>query len=259
MAAKRAKLRHLVACGIPDKKLVDVIRRIRADEELLAGPPITAQALKRSLDDLWRDVGCVELLASSVEGKEPFEWEIASLPKVFARFCKESPGFRRALREVFEQNPSLPSSPLGLIYYGDEVVPGNVLRLDSRRKIFAVYVSVMELGPGLLKHTEMWLPVALVRSDACKIVAGGISACVEALLRRWFLVDKIHSEGILLDLDIPDSRFATLHFKLSSLVADGDALRAIWNCKGASGKLPCLICKNVVNHDVRSDYFVPMR
>jgi len=258
MAAKRAKLRHLVACGIPDAKLVDVIRRLRADSELLEGPPITTQALKRALDELWHQVGYIEQLPSTKAGSDPFQWQCAALPKLLQLFCKESPGFQRALRHIFEASGSPPSSPLSLIFYGDEVVPGNVLRLDNKRKIFAVYVSVLQFGPALLKHDVMWMPVALIRSRACKNVAGGISACVKALFRRWFLVDKIHSDGVLLDLNIPGSRFATVYFKLGSLVADGDALRAIWSSKGASGKLPCIVCKNVVNDDVRSDYFVPL-
>jgi hypothetical protein len=47
-----------------------------------------------------------------------------------------------------------------------------------------------------------------------------------------------------------------LYFVSGNIVADGDAYRAIWSVKGASGKLPCILCKNVLNDKVESDYLV---
>ena len=38
-----------------------------------------------------------------------------------------------------------------------------------------------------------------------------------------------------------------LYFKISNLLADGDALRMLMNWKGAGGKLPCFACLNVLN------------
>ena len=85
------------------------------------------------------------------------------------------------------------------MFYGDEVTPGNVLRQDNKRKMFAVYVSIKEFGPNLLKHERMWLPLFVVRSVVAKKIPGGISACIRAIFRRLFLHEKVSSNGILIE------------------------------------------------------------
>ena len=249
MAAKRAKLRHLLAVGVPDVKLVKIINALREDEEILHGPPVTSQALKRALDEIWQTVGYIDHLPSSKHGAEPFQWDCASLPKMLELFCKESCHFQAALRTIFVTTPVTPETPLHLLVYADEVIPGAVLRLDNKRKIFCVYVSVSEFGTGLLKHEVMWMPIALIRSGSSKDIRGGISGCMKALFRRWFLTEDVSGAGVLLDLAIPGSRFARLYFKMGRIVEDTDAIRATWSCKGASGKLCCMLCSNVVNDD----------
>lgn len=136
-----------------------------------------------------------------------------------------------------------------------QVTPGNVLRLDNKRKMLCVYVTIKELGPRFLKDEFMWLPVAVIRSTRMKTIPGGASACFRILFQRWFEVDKI-SEGFTLDLGVPGTRHATFFLRLGNVVADGDAYRAIWSAKGASGKLPCLVCRNVLSERVASDYLV---
>ena len=42
-------------------------------------------------------------------------------------------------------------------------------------------------------------------------------------------------------------RNVVLYFQISNLICDGDALRMLMNWKGASGKLACFQCLNVVN------------
>ena len=212
-AAKRARLRHLQAAGISDAKLINIIRRLREDEGLLNEVDISRNALRRSLDDLWESVGYDEPLAQQDDkGPDPFLWSCISLPKLLQLICTESGQFQTALRHAFQARPSTPDSPLRLILYTDEVVPGNVLRLDNRRKILCVYVSVKEFGSTLLKHECMWLPIALIRSSVMKDLKGAASACIKALLRTWFLKDKLSTEGVLVDLAIPSSQFARLYF-----------------------------------------------
>ena len=62
---------------------------------------------------------------------------------------------------------------------------------------------------------------------------------MRAILRRIFLVDRVREDGILLDIAGPGFRFVRFHVALGNIIADGDALRSSWSCKGASGKLPC--------------------
>ena len=87
-------------------------------------------------------------------------------------------------------------------------MPGNVLRLDTRRKISCIYVAIRELGSDLLKHELCWMPIAVVRSSITKGIAGGISTFIRALFRRWFLADRVSDVGVPLDLNIPVHRYA---------------------------------------------------
>ena len=109
-----------------------------------------------------------------------------------------------------------------------------------------IYVSIRELGPRFLKHEVCWLPVGVLRSSIMKKVAGGFSTCLRLLLRRWFLEYRIHDEGVRLDLGLPTHRHAAFYLQLGNILADGDAYRAAWSAKGASGNVPCLSRKNVV-------------
>ena len=205
------------------------------------------------MEVLWADIVQTETLECA-DG--PFTWQCVSLARALQIMVTESSGLRDALRAVWHQQPCTSDAPYHLVIYADEVVPGNVLRLDNKRKVFCVYVTIREVGPSYLKHESMWVPVAAIRSAKTKEVKGGVSACMRVLFRRWFLSDKLAEQGVVLDLDIPGSRYATFYFAVGNVVADGDAYRAIWSAKGASGKLPCLLCKNVLSDHVVSDYLV---
>ena len=117
-------------------------------------------------------------------------------------------------------------------------------------------VTMCEFGPNLVKDESCWFPLAVLRTSIAKGVDGGMSHAFKVMLSRMFLSDKISSDGVIVDLAVPGSRHATMYLGLGNLVADGDALRAIWSSKGAAGKLPCIFCKNVVNEKFESPYLV---
>ena len=120
-----------------------------------------------------------------------------------------------------------------------------------------IYTAIRELGPRYLKHEVCWVPIGVLRSTVMKKVPGGFSTCLRMLLRQWMLEHRILDKGVLLDLGLSDFRYAVFHFKLGNILADGDAYRAAWSAKGASGNVPCLLCKNVVAlGNVRSDFLV---
>lgn len=175
-----------------------------------------------------------------------------SYPKFLQVAVRESKNFKSLLRQLWEQRPSTESSPYNLAVYADEVVPGSVLRLDNRRKLVCIYLAIRDLGPRYLKCEWLWAPVAAIRSAEAKKVPGGISECFRYVVRRLFLHDRVHDHGVVLDIDAPAGRYARFHFRLSNIVADGDALRGIFSSKGASGRLPCMCCLNVLSEQVTS-------
>jgi len=216
--------------------------------------PVSRFQVKRAVDAVWNKVGYKQqvILATG----RTFDWEIASLPKFLVHLTTVSSGFRNACRQMWEAHPCTRENPWRLVVYGDELVPGAILKLDNKRKFFAAYVTIRELGPTYLKHESMWLTVAVIRSSVAKTIPGGFSHCMRLLFRRWFLVDRLSEDGVLLDLGIPGSRLVRAYFSLGNVVADGDAYRALWSAKGASGKLICLLCKNVLSERTESEYLV---
>ena len=101
-----------------------------------------------------------------------------------------------------------------------------------------IYTAIRELGPRYLKHEVCWVPIGVLRSTVMKKVPGGFSTCLRMLLRQWMLEYRILDNGVVLDLGLLDLRYAVFHFKLGNILADGDAYRAAWSAKGASGNVP---------------------
>ena len=63
------------------------------------------------------------------------------------------------------EHPSSPSCRWRTIIYIDEVVPGNALGLDQRRKVWTLYVSFVELGAHALHREAAWLCLSVMRSS----------------------------------------------------------------------------------------------
>lgn len=254
MTDRPAKLRRLVTgTTAPQSVTCEVLRRVREMPDILESP-VSRFQVKRAVDVVWKEVGYKERVVCTTGSV--FFWDVASLPKLLVHLTTVSVAFRNAFREMWSAFPCTKEHPWRLVVYGDELVPGNVLRLDNKRKFFAVYVTVRELGPTYLKHESMWLTVAIIRTSVAKTIPGGFSHCMRLLFRRWFIVDRLGEDGVLLDLGIPGSGIVRAYFSLGNVVADGDAYRAIWSAKGAAGKLPCLLCKNVLSERVESEYLV---
>ena len=79
-------------------------------------------------------------------------------------------------------------------------------------------------------------------------------------LGRMFLAEKLcgRDGGVVADIGATGG-VARLYYRLSNVLADGDALRALFGSKGAFGKLPCLCCKNVVRGGCEtSTYLQPL-
>ena len=51
------------------------------------------------------------------------------------------------IKATVEKYPCSADRPWGIIYYNDEVVPGNVLSADPSRKVQCVHLSFREFGP----------------------------------------------------------------------------------------------------------------
>ena len=138
---------------------------------------------------------------------------------------------------------TLRSSPqLDICLCTDEASSGNTLALVTRRMFWSFYVSFLQFGERLC-YEKHWFVVAVLRTGVAKTVVGGMSARSGALLKSFFAAPCDFSRGVALDLG-GEPTIASAQF--STFLADGDAERARWSCKGAAGVRPCFLCKNIV-------------
>ena len=128
---------------------------------------------------------------------------------------------------------------LQLLFYHDEIVPGNVLHPDNTRRSVCFYISFLEWR-SLLHSEFVWLPIALLRTQIIKGITGGLSHCLAKLFQSW--TDNFHGRPVTLR----DGTIRIFPVRLAGCIMDESAMHAMWCCKGASGRRPCMKCKNCV-------------
>jgi hypothetical protein len=182
--AKRARqlgLASLLEEGLPITRLVRVVEKLKSHADLLAKPP-SRKEFRNLQDRMFEQLG--EMESIDLGGGETWDWEFFSFGKVLNELAATSPDFAGTLQDLLLQCPPTFDRPWNLIVYWDETVPGDPLRLDNLRKFEAVYITIREFGPTLLKHERMWLPVAAVRTKMVDKVPGRWTELLKVLLRR---------------------------------------------------------------------------
>ena len=183
-------------------------------------------------------VACTLTLPLEVGGE--FQWHICRPDLLVRYFVQECPNFAEVMQETVQRVGI--GVPLNLVFYCDEITPGNILRPENKRRFDAFYFSFRELGPTLLCRAEMWMPLAVLRSGVLRTIKGGISNCVRLLLRTFFVDGPFATTGVVLPTPDP----VLLFCKFGNLLADEAAIKAVLQTKGAGGIKFCVKCKNVV-------------
>ena len=163
--------------------------------------------------------------------------------------CYEQGGsMHQLLKETAVKFPPSPSRPWHLIFYSDEIVPGNVLSSDTSRKLQMCYVSFAEFGAVNLAKEHAWFVVFATRSNVVTKVSGGMSQVTAQLLRSILHSNTcfVEDSGLLLKGPLPEDRLR-IFFKLGFMLQDGLAHKSIWSLKGDSGTKFCIFCSNLVS------------
>ena len=150
-------------------------------------------------------------------------------------------------------------SKLTLVMYHDCATPGNVLHPDNARKSNLVYASFLELGETLCLQ-EAWIPLGVLRYDTEKDISGGLSCYLKCLVKTMLGFSCMSAEGLICELHSGTKLILAINQEIVFL-ADEDSLKNALCAKGASGRKPCIKCKNVVSkfESTRADldpYFV---
>ncbi|CAJ1333338.1 unnamed protein product, partial [Effrenium voratum] len=213
--------------GLNTAALARVLLFAKREPELLEALPEGQDTLRANLSRrhhalaaaLTRQVACGS-----------YEFPQLHLPAAVPYFRDNLPGWEQALDAWRGQSPQVADA----VYYLDEIVPGNVLSRDNRRKFYAVYLGLRAFR-ALLHAETFWMPLAIWRAEEIKAVSGGVSALVaaslDALCNSYWPLDARHEQRLPL--------------RIANLLADEAAIRALYASKGAAGWKPCLACANV--------------
>ena len=186
--------------NIPHRKVERLLRRIAEDDDPADCLATSRQQLQVAYAKQYAQVEAVEEVKLIEGGK--FQWHTASFSKLFKVVCRESPRYKELILQMFLNRPPTADAPWDLIIYADEATPGNILRVDNRRKLLAFYTAVKQLGPLALKSETCWLPLGILRTNKVKLLQGGVSAAFVALLGRMFLAEKLCDSdgGVVADI-----------------------------------------------------------
>ena len=232
------RLRHAAASacsrrGANAGTVVDVIDTLQEQELLSCSVSVGSlrQANKRARLD-WRLQYCNSITLGCDDGSS-FTWHTISPHAALQYFIDSVTNFDALFRHHAEGND------LEMLFYHDEIVPGNVLHPDNTRRCVSFYVSFLQWKP--LLHSEFaWLPVGVLRTSVLKSITGGLSNCWSQVFLSW--QNTFHGRPITLK----DSTTILIPIRLVGCIMDESAMHAMWCCKGASGRRPCMKCKNCV-------------
>ena len=167
-----------------------------------------------------------------------------------AAFSNHESGFRNMMSNALSENPASPDRPWRLVLYSDEVVPGNQLLANNRRKSWVVYFSFLELKMHLSQE-EAWCPLVAEPSQLLKDVESNISQVFACVIKTFFgsLGHDMRTSGVLLNSNAGESH--RLWCKLDMILQDGGAQKLVWGIKGDAGTRMCMLCKNLVSRSSR--------
>ena len=148
--------------------------------------------------------------------------------------------FHRKLRA----HPCSHDNPWNLVLYTDEVTPGNPLATMNKRKFQAIYWTFLEFGNAALSREEFWFILATEYSIRIKNLAAGMSQVIGELVKVFFPTDEANFAlaGCLLPIDVDGVR---LWCKLTVLIQDGGAHKAVFHSRGDAASKFCLLCLNL--------------
>ena len=117
----------------------------------------------------------------------PYELEVAHPLAMLWTVARTPGGFSSFLQQRFMDCPSDRNNRWSLIIYTDEIVPGNPLGHENKRKSWVFYYSFLEFGMHALCNEDAWFLEAATRSSSVKLVSAGLSL----LGRRPFHIHAI--------------------------------------------------------------------
>ena len=122
------------------------------------------------------------IAVTSTKG-EPLEVPFQNPFAMLYQACIESEAFSAIIAGLFEK---LGGNKANLIFYTDGISPADGLKKHDNRKLVAIYWSILEFGPVILAHEEVWCVASVLQVKTTQRLAGGLSHAIKAILKNVF-------------------------------------------------------------------------
>lgn len=203
---------------------------------------------RRAARSLTDGIGKLVALPNVEAGLPPVCFFLASIAAVLQLVVRESPGYAALLKTTMAKNPG---QCLSILLYSDEATAGNIVQVNTAKKVALWYFSILELGR--LWCDTMWHPICLIQHRDYESIQGAVSATVKAVISS--IDNENLQHGFPVDLDDGPH---LLKLQMSYMLGDMDALRAGLDLKGSAGIRPCVFCKNIVQKNSQLSEINPL-
>jgi hypothetical protein len=133
---------------------------------------------------------------------------------------------------------SLPGGRSGLVFYMDDVRPGNVMRHDAGRLFFAFYWAMTDTPSWWRASLWGWYDLVFIRQTEVDSILGGMGLITDHML-------QIMNFPIV--IDHPEERIPrSIQLDFLFFLSDEKALKSMLGLKGSSSYHPCGCCANIV-------------
>ena len=172
-AAKVARVSDAVGVGqVGSSTLARIIQQVR-DNPQLVDDIRSRRDVDDAMLDVLRHVSCT-LTLHTVSGA-PYEWVIASMPKLLGYLLTKSEPLSQFMCKAFERTMPTPASPWHLVLAEDALTPGMLMRQDNKRKT---------LGP-LRQYSRIWPQGAQAYIRVVPACVSSVQRNQEGVGRHW--------------------------------------------------------------------------
>ena len=123
---------------------------------------------------------------------------------------------------------------MDMVWYADEVTPGDALNPDNKRKIWAIYLTIVQLGMPLLCDERAWFTAVVIRIDTVKMISGGLPALFRHILDLCFEGATNLLNGVVFTEAVGKGHL--VFGKIGMLLEDERAHKALCHMRGMSGR-----------------------
>ena len=235
-AVLRAAVDSSYSAGANTGTVSNVLNSLEEEEVLIAPKQRSVQSRSYKEREQWfqKHGKTVELL---LQDSTTFQWPVCSPLEILETMCARVPSHEALVKSAVSIGEDV-----CILLYTDELVPGNVLAPDPRRRTWSVYFTLQKFDV-CTTCSDCWYCCAVLRNSIKDKVESGLSGVMRSLLESW----QPEMRGRVFSFSDGSQQFMRL--RIAAVIADEAALCSFMGVKGATGRKPCWLCADLVfNH-----------